>query len=357
MHQLLTHNGDERRYLIYYVQNLLRRGEVHTAEFWLDRLEQVDRQAALRDHLEQVDRQAFRTIALKAQLLKARGKSEEVVPLLNKYIGQSTGTPVMLGALLLEELGQKAAAEEMFQRFVADPKEPQGILELARFLGRQKRLPKALDQCESAWKTCPAEAVARACSAVLHAAPANQDQFLRVQRWLDAAIDKAPAVAGLKICLADLHDLRGNYQEAETVYGQVLALNNRNAEALNNLAWLLIYQDRNGLKALELINRAIEILGPVPELLDTRAGAYLALGKSEPAVAELQNALDLPGTKGTVVAVILFHLAQAQKQCGNDDACRKAMAEAKKAGLVRELVHPLEQAEFDKLSGELVGQK
>ena len=47
--------------------------------------------------------------------------------------------------------------------------------------------------------------------------------------------------------------------------------------ALNNLAWLLALQHKNGTEALKFINRAIDLAGPVAELFDTRAIVHLAL--------------------------------------------------------------------------------
>ena len=48
---------------------------------------------------------------------------------------------------------------------------------------------------------------------------------------------------------------------------------------MNNLAVLLALQKRDLNEVRQLVEKAIEITGPLPALLDSRATVYLALGK------------------------------------------------------------------------------
>src|SRR5207253_903230 len=107
---------------------------------------------------------------------------------------------------------------------------------------------------------------------------------------------------GLLLQLADLRDLEGRLPEAEALYRQVLDRQPRNVVALNNLSWMLAQKPDRSAEALPLIDRAIETSGPVAELLDTRSTVYLALGRGDRAVADLEAA-----TQDAPTATRYFH--------------------------------------------------
>jgi tetratricopeptide (TPR) repeat protein len=123
--------------------------------------------------------------------------------------------------------------------------------------------------------------------------------------------------------------------------------------ALNNLAWLLALKGgTHADEAVERINRAFEVTGPDPNLLDTRAVAYLALNR--PAFADLavEDLRKLIADSPSPTAY--FHLAQAQLMAGRKkeaiEAWRKANADTP---LTPEILHPLERTSFDRLVREL----
>ena len=122
-----------------------------------------------------------------------------------------------------------------------------------------------------------------------------------------------------------------------------------NLEALNNLAWLLAFQAGKEQEALELIDRAIEIAGSDPTLLDTRAVVYIQLGKPDPALESLRDALAIDPQK----AVAYFHLARAYQLADNQGEARKALRRAEELGFKPETIDPLEQAVVAKLRQEL----
>ena len=99
---------------------------------------------------------------------------------------------MILGANLLEELGQLAAAEAVCRQYVAQSKEPESGLVLAQFLVRRNRFPEALDLCERAWQQCKAETVAAFCAA-LPLGKLTEEQRQRVSKWLEAASKRTPS--------------------------------------------------------------------------------------------------------------------------------------------------------------------
>src|SRR5262249_22961158 len=171
--------------------------------------------------------------------------------------------------------------------------------------------------------------------------PATPAQLQRAVRWLEEASQKNPDSLALLMHLAGLRQLQQKYSEAEQLYRHILLRNNRNPIAMNNLAWLIALENGNKEEALDLINRAIELVGPVAELLDTRAVINLMRGKPELAIGDLRTALDEAPS-----ATRYFHLARAQLETKNLRAAQASLKDAKELHLTRESIHPLEQQAY-----------
>ena len=96
---------------------------------------------------------------------------------------------------------------------------------------------------------------------------------------------------------------------------------------------------------LELVSKAIELVGKSPELLDTRGVIYLHLGQNREAVKDLKECVDL-----TPSAVRYFHLAQAQWAVKNREEAAQAMRKARENGLQADRhLHRLEKGDYDDL--------
>lgn len=79
-------------------------------------------------------------------------------------------------------------------------------------------------------------------------------------------------------------------------------------------------------------------------MLDSRATVYMAMDNAEKALEDIQAAVaDRP------TPVRLFHLAQAYSLAGDAKNARAAFDKAKKKGLTKELLQPLEFSTFDRL--------
>jgi cellulose synthase operon protein C len=327
---LLAARGDDQNYLATFAGRLLDRGDTAEATPWVGKLERLDPRS-------------YRTKELRARLLKARGKVDEAVALL-KAAAREPGAPIGRIAAMLDGWGQ-AAAEEMYRALAARPGRPEVVLLLADFLARKGRVGEALDVCDGALRTCPADAVGSAYLTVLEAAPADERHVRRVERRLDEAIAAHPESGLLPVHLAVLRCKQGRYDEAEAIYRRQIERNGRNIPALNNLAWLLAQRGRGGDEALRLIDRAIEFAGPRPALLDTRAVACLALGRSDDAIRDLERAVaQIPDGNG------YFHLAQAYQGANNRAAAVEALRKAKGLGVRPD---PLEKAAYDRLLTQL----
>jgi tetratricopeptide (TPR) repeat protein len=157
----------------------------------------------------------------------------------------------------------------------------------------------------------------------------------------------------LQLVLGNLHDYRGHYREAIATYEQILRNNGESLLARNNLAWLLALHAGQGVEALEEIQKAIDLGGPLPELLDTRAVIYLALRRTDKAIEDLGSSLEQVSGASTSTANRKFHLARAHWSRNEKTEAKRAFAEAKSAGLQETGLHPLELPAFRRLVKEM----
>jgi tetratricopeptide (TPR) repeat protein len=292
-------------------------------------------------------------LEVRARLKKFQdGNGPEAVALLEQY---AQGKDANLGtvAVTLEGLAEPQAAERMYRKYFAESKLSQSRLTLARFLGRQKKYQEAIRLCEGAWETCPPEAVAEALLLVLYVAP-EKDTVQPLQdldQLLGGLVKKQPQNLGLRLSLAALRNFQGRPEEAEKIYRDLLVTQPRNPVVLNNLAWLIAQikkDDQTDLKeALQFINEALEVAGPLPSLLDTRAVVYLRLKQAAQALDDLEEVIALKGT-----ALRYFHLAQAYALDKNLNEMRKALKRAKELKDRGEAIDPDERRDFDAFVAE-----
>ena len=321
-------------YLASYADALLRWGDAGQAEVWLARLVELTPQAPA-------------TIHLRARLLAARRRGDEAATLVTDYV-KDKDAQVLPAAVLLEGLGQFTAAEALYRRYAA-PGDPARALTLGEFLARRGRLGEALDLFEAAWATCPPEAVAGAGLAMLYATKADEGQIRRIEGRIVAALRAHPDSVSLNFSLANLLTLQGRYADAEAIYRRMSGAGGRGAtSALNNLAWLIAARGGDAAEARGLIDRAIALAGPRPDLIDTRALTALAMGRGREAINDLEGALAVAPD-----ASMYMHMARARLLAGDRTAAAEALREAKAAGLDPAALHPLERAAYDRLASTL----
>jgi tetratricopeptide (TPR) repeat protein len=321
-------------HLTYFARSLLRHDDAESAQGWLKELEK--RQPS-----------AYGTLEIKARVLASQGQGKQAAALLQAY-ARNHEDRLAAVAQLLEQVGQTAAAKEMYEQYVAKAKLPESVLLLAQFLGRQGELTKALDLCEQAAAKCASDKVAAVSLNLLYQGVVKDEDCRRVARWLESEIRKDPQKASLLNFQAALYNLQGNLPEAEAAHRQVLKLNERDATALNNLAWLLAFQPAKAEEALDLVQRAITIAGPQNVLVDTRSVIHLMTGHADLAVKDLEGVLaEAPSGTG------FFHLAQAHHKGKNRLAATAAMQQASRHGLKESELHPLERAAYRQLCSDL----
>ncbi|HPP54271.1 MAG TPA: hypothetical protein PK777_15065, partial [Thermoguttaceae bacterium] len=162
-----------------------------------------------------------------------------------------------------------------------------------------------------------------------------------------------PGSKVVQLHLASLADLQDDYAEQIRLYREFLRRDDvrdrEKAVVWNNLAFLLAAEGKQPEEALRFIEQAIEIMGPVPELLDTRGVALLAAGKPKEALADLNQAVQEAPS-----GVMYFHRALVHQALKD---MRSAAADLQRAQenyqLTYEQIPKIERDSYNKLLAAL----
>lgn len=296
------------------------------------------------------------TVGSRARLLVRAGQPEQAIGLIQGMLTRPL-TPAQIGvtryvAALLEEIKQPDAARMVLEELIAI--EPAGRLDLAEMLGRRGAIDEGLDQCERALKQLPFARVMPPAVAILNAnaARAKPEQFRRVEAWFRRPGNEQATKTSV-LQLANLLDLQSRFPELTRLYQDFLARTDvserERAVVYNNLVYLLATQRKDVRSALEMIQQAIVVLGPSPQLRDTRALALLANGQTREAVEELKQVVaDQP------TGLNYFHLAMALAAANDVPAAQQAMRMASKTHqLTPDRVPTLERETYRELLNKL----
>lgn len=296
------------------------------------------------ERLRKIQPDGFNVLTFQCQLDKATGKLDKAEARIKELADRPQLTQILAihTARLAESLGLYDQAERILVRNAKTSARREDQLEYAAFLGRRDRIKDALDVCEPLWNASPnPDPIAPTVIAVLLASRTFNDatQISRVSGWIERSLRQRPDSPLLMIALGTIRDREQRYPEAVDLYGKALAKSGGEVVPLNNLAWLLTLQGVKGPAPLDMINRAIDLRGPVPEFLDTRAVVYLTNGESRRAIEDLENAVAVDPT-----ASRYFHLARAYLEAGDMEAAKRSLVRARDRGLSVDDVHPLERA-------------
>jgi len=349
MRRLLASHGTNPRYVATYVRSLLDRDEVDEAAGWLQ-------------HLKSVAPDAWGTIRLNAELLVRQKRPDDALELLrNALSGEQDDGSEAIGrqlrvaeslALLARRLRDGAqdthaaafAAEAEALYRAAVEQEPGHAILLASFLAQAGRLDEALDVLEGSWTAAEPGRLAETLIRIAPPAVESADRLGRIGAVVERALEKHDRQVALLLVLAEIRTRQQRFDQAERIYREVIQRHPKSSIARNNLAMLLALQGRGLPEARELIGEAIQIAGPMGELLDSRAVVWLASEEPRRALADLKRAIAEGPT-----AVRYFHSAQVHQELGDGPASAEARKKARELGLQPADLHPLESAAYRRM--------
>ena len=173
---------------------------------------------------------------------------------------------------------------------------------------------------------------------------------------------KEAEVISLMSLLANQYVNTKQYDKAMGTYTEILSRQNKNVIALNNRAMIMAGRSANLDDALSQINVAVNLIGPLPMIVDSKAMVLLAAGKKQEALAaakqvmtERPDRLDPALDKGLAKqwGGYCFHLALMYDANGDQAEATKALQEAMKLGFGADDVFDLERPAWTKLVEKL----
>jgi len=318
------------------------------ANWMIDKEEFDDAERLLRPFRPQSPAAELRLVEVRSRLLKARGRDEEAAALVADRAKSRPEESAALG-LLLERLGRADEAEQLYRSFAAlNSKDATRLSPLILFLARQGRAEEAVALCETAAKTGPVEVVVPAAMTMLSQLDSSSSDVVeRLGALVERALGPTPDSSSSRLILALLRTRQNRSDEARKLYDQVLKDNPNDAGVLNNLAFIL--GSEGDPRALELIDRALAIVGPDASLLDTRAMIHLNRGDAAAAVKDLNQAVALNPQK----PILQVRLAAAFLAEGKPGEARTALRRAEELGVATVALDPRDQATLDELRRDL----
>lgn len=236
---------------------------------------------------------------------------------------------------VLDSLGER---RDLYHYIVADGVEPsRGLVRVQ--LGDAKQRWTTFKRLDHAWRSTRRTALLIA-PGKPGARAAAQQNALRYAVALEAAgrageavalyrslVEDDPGSVLLWTNLGNAEAGRGESALAEAAYRRAVELDPANADALNNLAWLLLDQPDRLAEAEELARRAAAAGGPDPYLsLDTLGRVLRARGRCREAVETFTRGLDAAPAATAGREWLVLGKGLALRDC-SDPAWRQTLEE------------------------------
>ena len=356
LRKLISVQKDNPQYLNAYALLSLQAGETSEAELYVNLLKKLAPNE-------------ISTFDLQAKLLYAKGRYAELVKVL-KGIGdvgikdlkqsESNAKSRLWAAQQLEEYARLLmtngknddsntfveAAEYCFGKFVLE--RPNEMLVLAEFLAQTNQIDRALNLLQEHAPASPPARVANVAIRIMRNAGATKPQLARLQEVLNDNIETLGKPLVLELTSAELLSWRGEYREAINAYRKLLARFEESLALRNNLAILLSMTMNEHKEALELLEKAIEIHGPVADLLDSRGIVYLGAGDTKKALTEFYEVI-----KQNDSAEAHFHLALALAELKQFNDAQVSLDRADTRSISAQTLHPLDRSRLKTLRLQL----
>lgn len=202
--------------------------------------------------------------------------------------------------IILAKRGNLSEASAHFEAALQSvPDDPTALSNLGKVLVMQGRLPEALEHFQAALKSKPGNPAAHENLAqVLSQLGKDREAIF----YFNSALRLRPNME-TRLNLAGLLYKKGDFHEAAAQYRQVLSLNPKQPEPLNNLAWLLATcpdnRVRDGGEAVRCAEQACRLTGfKETGMTGTLAAAYAEAGRFPDAIAVCEKTVSVATAAG-----------------------------------------------------------
>lgn len=336
-------------YIYTYADYLLKKDQYY------DALEESQR-------LTLIAPDGFPTMLLKARLLLANAKPEEAKAVVMSWLEaklvaiakdpdvSKKAVPLVQAGQAMVVLGNPKEAEKLLREaFTWDSRAAKDYVQALLKTDDATVRQTALEFLVQRAKEDPTNESAMMLADLLKIGDTSESLMASAEIVLSQLEASTQADPQLLRSLADLWIWQGKSRQAIDTFRRIIELRPNDVVAMNNLANLLAEEPQGTDEALKFIDRAIEVAGPKPVLLDSK-GTILILGQRYPEAIEiLQVASEQERNDPRIALHLYIALATAN---------RTAEAEEIKASLDLELLKkfPLtrnDQIELEKLTSQL----
>lgn len=307
--------------------------------------------------LESLRSDTFAGVLLEARWLSDQGKRSELKALIEAFAEKqwNAKNTDQQRVAVCRSLGSLYAqydfaedAEKWFRKLME--LDPQGYVAMAQFLAQQKRINEAIELCKSHAETDQSGLPAVVLASILTSPGVQSDMIDESSSFLFEAVQKyGTRNPNLLLAIANMRAANKQNEEAIAIYRQVLKMRPNDGMAMNNLATMLAENPSQRNEALIWIDKAIETLGPRPELYDTKGMVLVYLGRVEEGIPLLEYTL----TSDNVDPRYHFHLAVAYFQTGQFEKAREQLAKANELKLEQQILTAEDQKMLEKLKNGL----
>jgi tetratricopeptide (TPR) repeat protein len=256
--------------------------------------------------------------------------------------------------VLADSVGDHQYALKMMQEYAS--RVPGHELELARLTALYGDLDQGLEMLRAQFDARMDETITAAIEMLRkRRAEAPEKLDAEVSRMVRSALRDDPESARRLLFEAEMLEVQDKFEESIAAYQRLLdrddVPNLVRATALNNLSFILALQSKKPEDlqlALESVNKAIEIIGPISDILDTRALVYMAGGQFEKATEDMRLSVKVSPT-----ASKFYHLAMAELGAGNEEGARAAWQRAETEGIAPDKVSELERGQLEEFTKKM----
>lgn len=299
------------------------------------------------DHLEKANAMFDRVLAMvpdhpdalnaKGVILTRQGRYDEALECYRQALQREDNTGIRMNIALTYYLkGERQTADRLFEEVVAQDESYKELFDFLATVGdaqeaydigvnylRQKRLEEALEYFNQALAADPQFADALNAKAVVLAHQGRYDEALALGEQAAALL---PDQLGFRLNIALFHYLKGDRRQAEILYRQVVAQDDAYEGLLDFLAGVesaeesyrmaASYLQQGELdKALEHLNRALEIQPELGDALNAKGVVLVHKGQYDEAFALFERAEALmPSHPGVRLNMAIVRYLQGRRQ-------------------------------------------
>lgn len=218
------------------------------------------------------------------------------------------------------------ALERLTAAAATDPPSPLILLTRAELLASKKDWAGAEAELNRLLAVAPSVPRATELLVDVYRAQGKTEEAIRK---LEESRGTATAIPGVESLLGRLYFAVGDTEKARARFESAIAVDPGNAQAKNDLAFLLARTGQDLDRALTLAQEAQQMLPQSAAVMDTLGYVYLRRGLHDPAREQLSLAIQMAEASGQARPEYYVHLAEAYRASGRvDDAStqiRKAL--------------------------------